>query len=134
VGGAVPEDPPTDLQGQALAGIAEGGGGFGAELQGKGLFTPRAKPVGAAGQGILLDGAEGVVGAKPLKDQIPEGDQRGKGSHIEGVVSAFDPRGQRGGGQELAKPPQQLGGREACVQEGGVGVRFLRVEAFFLAW
>jgi len=42
------------------------------------------EPVGPPGSGVGQDSIEGMVVVEPLKEQVPEGDQRRKETLIEG--------------------------------------------------
>jgi len=105
--GDVPQRAAADFHGQALARIAEGGGGFRAELSRK-AFTPGTEVVGATRSGILLHLAQAVVVVQALEDQIPESNERGESPLVEGLLRNSQPGGQPGRGQELAEGIKQL--------------------------
>jgi hypothetical protein len=96
------------LAGEPLTSIAVSGGRVGSQSGGE-LFV---KPVAAPGPRVAQRRVEAVVRIKPLKEQIPEGDQRVK----EAVVEAFGLEcwqfAQGAVRQQLDKEAQQLGGRE----------------------
>ncbi|OLE96554.1 MAG: hypothetical protein AUG75_19050 [Cyanobacteria bacterium 13_1_20CM_4_61_6] len=90
--------------GQALAGVAIGGGGGGRELAGK----ARAQGVGAAVAGVGQGGLQAVVRIEALKEQIPEGDQRREEPLVEALGLEGGESGQGAGGQQLEEEGQQL--------------------------
>lgn len=95
--------------GQASAGITVGAGGRGnAFARELGI-----EPVGAASPDIGQDGIEGMVVVEPLKEQVPEGDERGKETLIEGELFEGGQVAQGAVGQELEEKPQQVGRGEA---------------------
>jgi hypothetical protein len=122
LGGGVPEGLVEEFQGQALAGIAEGGSRLGGELVGE-FLARGAEAVGPARTGVLHDGAERVAVAQALEDTVPEGDERGEGPLVEGEVALGQPGGQQGDGQELVELAQQLGRRKAGAQQRRLGRR-----------
>ena len=70
--------------------------------------------MGATGAGVGDDGLEGVIGVEPLKEQIPEGDQRGEQALVEGQ------RFERGQPQEgAAREEQEKKAQELSRGEGG---------------
>ena len=66
----------------------------------------RAQAVGAASQGIAQGLAQRVVGTEALEDEVPEGDQRGKGPLVEALRAEAQPGGQCLSGQQLAEADQ----------------------------
>ena len=106
---------PTHLQGQdlgqasqrqTLAGVAEGGGGGGKEPVGQAL----AERIGAAGLGIGHDGLQGVIGLKPLKDEVPKGHQGGEEAFIKTTVFERRQAPELPLGKQAKEPSQQRPG------------------------
>src|SRR2546422_3160632 len=115
----MPKGLLQQFQRQALAGIAEGGGGLGLELLGEGSFAAGAEAVCAALLGILQDMAKAVIIAEALEDKVPQRDPRRKGPLVKGFLGERKPGGQQGGGQKLAEAAQELAGAKAGAQQFG---------------
>ena len=101
---------------QALARIAVGGRRTGKQVAGEFAI----EPVGAAAPSIGEGRVQAVVGVQTLKEQIPEGDQRGKEAVVEGLVLQGGQLEQGGVGKELEEEGQQLGRGKAGVDLGGL--------------
>jgi hypothetical protein len=105
------------VRGQATAGLTIGAGGRADQL----ARELGIDPVGAAGPGVGDNGLEGMVVLEPLKEQIPEGDQRSEESLIKGKGLKGRQLEQGAAGEELDKKPQQLGWGEAGRAFSGFG-------------
>jgi hypothetical protein len=79
--------------------------------------------MGSAGAGIGDHGLEGVIVVEPLKEQIPEGDERSEEALVEGQPLKRGQPQEGAARQELEKKPQQLrrgkgGGRAGALGDG----------------
>ena len=129
-GGALLDDPAAleaeglgqEVLRQTSSGVAVGAGGRGTHF----ARELAIEPVGAAGAGVGDDGLEAMVVVDPLKEQIPEGDQRGKQALIEGERFEGGELEQGAAGQELEKNAQQVirGERWSLGGFGFLGVFF----------
>jgi hypothetical protein len=63
--------------------------------------------MGSAGAGVGDDGLEGVIGVEPLKEQIPESDQRGEKTLVKGERLERREQQESAAWQELEEKLQQ---------------------------
>ena len=103
---------------EATAGVAIRPGGGGTEV-------PRqlaVEPLGSAGAGVGDDGLKGVISVEPLKEQIPEGDQRGEEALVEGQRLERGQPQEGAAREEQEKEAQELsrGEGEGRARGGGV--------------
>ena len=101
--------------GNTGARLAVGARGGGAKLARK----PGTEAAGTALFGIDNSGIKGVIRVEPLKEQIPEGDHRGKESVIKGELLESGQFEQSMAGKHLEKELQQLGRGEGSWSFGG---------------
>ncbi len=102
---------------QALARVTVRTGGGGTEV-------PRQlamETMGSASPGVGQDGLEGVIVVEPLKEQIPEGDQRSEEALVEGQPLKRGQSPEGAAWQELEKKPQQLSRGESGGRAGAFG-------------
>ena len=128
-GGLKVQDFFEKSQGQALAGIAQGGGGHRAQFPGQ----PPAEAVGAPGPGVGQGGLEGGVNVEALEDQVPEGDDGVEEPVVEAGWGQGGQAPERASGQQVEEGGEQPG----PVRRGGGGARGGRgggVEATFFDW
>ncbi len=102
-------------QRQALAGVAQGRGGEGAQLLGQ----TAAEPVRAPGPSVGQCGLQGGIGLEALEDKIPEGDDRIEQAVVEGGVLEGRQPPQLAAGQQIQEQGEQLLGVGAG---GGAGL------------
>jgi hypothetical protein len=59
--------------------------------------------------------------AQALEDEVPKGEQWGKGPGIEGLIGEGQPGGQELSGQQFVESAEELGWAEGGAQKLGVG-------------
>ena len=89
--GEVSEGLAHPAQGQALAGVAVGGGGAGAQTGGN-SFAGSAQAVSPTSAGVFDDRIERGVQMEALPEEVPERDERRPKAVVETAVSAANQR------------------------------------------